>query len=492
MSNFDINLIKNIIKNILDVIIIVELDGTVTYVNSQVQDLLGYKPEEFVGIKIFHLIEPQDYPNFSKAIKRAKRLNVPITFECRIQHKQGHYIWVYGIGVFFQIKETTKNISIIYDITERKKYEKELEKFKLIVESAQDAIFYKDLESRYIIVNNKTIEAFGLFRKEVIGKNDLELMSDEKEAKKNIEHDQTVFKIGKPLEITKQMTKKDGKKIWFHAIKVPHFDKDGNLIGLIGIARDISEQKIAELKLNESKNKYRQAFNRAELYKDIFAHDINNILQNILSGIQLSRGYLDNKDELEEFTNFLNIIQKEVIRGASLVSNIRKLSQFEGIDSSLEPTEVNAILNMSIKNIKNTPLERKIEITVDNPYDKIFIKGNEFLKDIFENILNNAVRHNKKPMVKIHIKISKEQKKDKGYIKMDFLDNGMGIEDSRKPLIFLRAERESKSVRGGGLGLSLVKKIVELYNGQIIVKDRVKGDHTKGSNFILFLPEVIN
>ena len=131
----------------------------------------------------------------------------------------------------------------------RKKTEEELKKFQFMVESAHDAIFFKDLESRYIIANKKTLDVFGLSRREVIGKNDLEIMPNKEEAMKNIEDDRVVFKTGKPTKITKHMTGADGKKYWFEALKMPHFDNDKNIIGLVGIARNITERKKAEEEL---------------------------------------------------------------------------------------------------------------------------------------------------------------------------------------------------------------------------------------------------
>ncbi|MCK5192951.1 MAG: PAS domain S-box protein, partial [Desulfobulbaceae bacterium] len=78
----------------------------------------------------------------------------------------------------------------------RKEAEEELRKHQFIIESAHDAIFFKDLGSRYISANDKTLEVFGLSREDVIGKNDYELMPDQKEAKKNVHDDQIVFKSG--------------------------------------------------------------------------------------------------------------------------------------------------------------------------------------------------------------------------------------------------------------------------------------------------------
>jgi PAS domain S-box-containing protein len=130
--------------------------------------------------------------------------------------------------------------------------DKELDKYQFMIESAHDAIFFKDLESHYIIANNKTLETFGLPREDVIGKNDYELMPDKKEAKKNVNDDQIVFKSAKPTEITKHMTGANGKKYWFQAIKVPQFDNNGKVIGLVGIARDITQQKQTAEALRES------------------------------------------------------------------------------------------------------------------------------------------------------------------------------------------------------------------------------------------------
>jgi len=136
--------------------------------------------------------------------------------------------------------------------TEHKKAEEKLKQYEFIVESASDAVFFKDLKSRYIIANRKTLEAFGLSHQQVIGKNDYEIMPDKQEAKKNIEDDRFVFKTGKTNEIVKLMTGADGKQRWFQAIKVPEFDDKGNIIGIVGIARDITGYKKTEETLRES------------------------------------------------------------------------------------------------------------------------------------------------------------------------------------------------------------------------------------------------
>ncbi len=132
----------------------------------------------------------------------------------------------------------------------RKRTEEALQKseanYRTIFNSANDAIFFKDLNSRYIFANEKTLDAFGLSREQVIGKNDYDIIPNKKEARKNIEDDNLVFKTGKMAEIIKRMTDAEGKERWFEAIKVPQLNDKGNVIGLVGIARDITQRKDME------------------------------------------------------------------------------------------------------------------------------------------------------------------------------------------------------------------------------------------------------
>jgi PAS domain S-box-containing protein len=140
------------------------------------------------------------------------------------------------------------------EAVEHKRTAEKAKIYELMVESAYD-VFFKDLKSRYVIANAKTLEAFGLSKDEIIGKNGYEIMPSEEEAKKNTEDDQFVFATGKPTEITKHMTDINGKEYWFQAIKVPQFDDKGNTIGLVGVARDITARKQAEESLQRAHGK---------------------------------------------------------------------------------------------------------------------------------------------------------------------------------------------------------------------------------------------
>lgn len=248
------------------------------------------------------------------------------------------------------------------------------------------------------------------------------------------------------------------------------------------------EQKVAERtkELKKSEEKYHKAYNRANFYKDLFTHDMNNILQNV----QLSIEFLSQK-ELKERANLdelIRIFEEQVKRGARLILNVRKLSEIEESQVSVKSMEVYDVLVKAIEYINKSFQDRQIYAKIESSSKEYSVKANELLPIIFENILINAVIHNENPSVEISIKISEYQKNGINYLKLELIDNGRGITDEVKEKIFVKSYIKDRRSTGMGLGLSLVKKIIEKYNGKIWVEDKIQGDYTKGSNFIILIP----
>lgn len=124
--------------------------------------------------------------------------------------------------------------------------EQQLEYYRFMVETAHDGIFFKDLKSRYIIANRKVSEVIGLPASQMITKNDQEILPNSKEAQRNILDDKEIFRRGKPMRFVNHITGLGGREYWFDVIKTPRFDSHKRVVGLVGIARDITKQKKAE------------------------------------------------------------------------------------------------------------------------------------------------------------------------------------------------------------------------------------------------------
>jgi signal transduction histidine kinase len=257
---------------------------------------------------------------------------------------------------------------------------------------------------------------------------------------------------------------------------------------------DITDRKKAEDALKKSEEKYREAYNRSDLYKDIFTHDINNILQNILSSVELSKLFSTDPTKTEKIKEVSNLISEQIIRGKKLVSNVQKLSEVEEIKTPLSSIEASKVLTNAIEFVKGSFPHKSLNIQTESFQEQHFVIANDLLVNIFENILFNAIKHNINEKIEILIRISRKIRNGINFIKFEFLDNGVGIPDSMKKEIFSRYYRGYKKDRvpsGIGLGLLLIKRIIDSYNGKIEVEDKIKGDYSKGSNFMILIPEAI-
>ncbi|MFX0070656.1 MAG: sensor histidine kinase [Candidatus Hermodarchaeota archaeon] len=242
-----------------------------------------------------------------------------------------------------------------------------------------------------------------------------------------------------------------------------------------------------EYELLKSKDGYRKAYNQATFYKDLLSHDISNIMQSILLSnqfIEKNSKIKDNNDVIE----FTEIIQDQVKRAKTLILKIKKLSEIKSSINLLEDIEVLYFLNNYITFLKKQNNTKNINVKINSFDQKVFIKANELLKDAIGHILVNAIQHNNNLDVEIIIIISKINKKKKKFIQIEILDNGRGIADNQKLIIFQRENLNEEYLKGIGLGLLYVKKIIDCINGKIWVEDKVKGDYTKGSKFILLIP----
>ncbi len=269
---------------------------------------------------------------------------------------------------------------------------------------------------------------------------------------------------------------------------------DYNTENLMIQFKEIIESHLSLLYLNKnlkfSEEKFRNAYEQVNFYKDLFSHDISNIIQVIYGSIQ---NYFYSKEKQsrvpDKAKDLMERIQKSIYQAMRLVSNVRKITELEQIDISLKKIEAFKVLNKVIENIKKTHKEKKININIQPTKSEFLVLANEFLENAFENILNNAIKYNDSQIVEILIKGSNESKDNQEFLKLEFLDNGIGISDEKKAIIFQKGKKEHIASKGMGLGLSLVNIIVNKYNGKIWVEDRVKGDYKQGSNFVVLIPK---
>ncbi|MEJ2249063.1 MAG: PAS domain-containing sensor histidine kinase [Candidatus Lokiarchaeota archaeon] len=354
------------------------------------------------------------------------------------------------------------------------------EKFRGLFEYAPLAYQSLDKNGCFLEINSEWTKLTGYSKKEIIGKYFREIL--ERSDTENLKRDFEKFKLNGKINRTERRIKtKDG------SIKIISLDgriiynENGEVEKTYCILKDKTSQKKIERESIE-------AFRRANLYRDLFAHDFNNILNNVLASIELSKLYFPYENHKESISELFQIIENQAQRGIKLIYNIRKLAELDDKKFKLEKIEVCNLLKASFKLLKSSSKDKNITTTMRSPRKMIFVKANSLLQDVFENLLINAINYNANERILIEVEISELMVDGKSHIKFEFKDNGIGISNDMKNLIFTPGNFKSKGGKGLGFGLSIVKKIIDSYDGNIWIQDRIEGDSDKGSNFIITIP----
>ncbi|MHA2037787.1 MAG: PAS domain-containing sensor histidine kinase [Promethearchaeota archaeon] len=474
-----------------NLIIIADSDGKIQFLNRTISNV---DIKDVIGRTIYEYILPEYHDEVKKVIRSVFQTGEFGSYEVSAVDSSGKTsCFETKVGPIKQGDQILAVSLISTEISERRKVEDALkeseERFRTIAEQSfmgvtiiQNGVI-KYSNQKLADIHGRTIEQLLKWEPRdflaTIHPDELGNVLQEMNALINGDKNVSQFEI--------RSIKDNGEIIWLNQFskKIEYNGEPALLTNII----DITEQKKNEKKLRDSEEKYRKAFNRAEFYKDLFAHDMNNILQNILSANELIKMYLTNPDYSNKVHNLMELISEQVGRGSKLTTNVRMLSQLEDSKVKLQSVEIMNLLEKKINDIKSLYQNKTIEISVNSLSEKNFVQANELIEDVFENLLINALKHNQNPKIEIKIKISKIIESDINYYKIEFIDNGMGVLDQQKEKIFQRAQIDAKSVSGMGLGLSLVKKIIESYNGKIWVEDGIKGDYLKGSNFTILIPE---
>ena len=204
-----------------------------------------------------HHIHPEDAPRLQRTFMGAVQGGTIYELEHRIVRPDGTVRWVYNRAqpYFDPGGALLRYVGVTLDITDRKQADAALreseELRRAVMDSSPDAIYVKDRQSRWLLGNPEVLRIVGRTAEQALGKTDLELYANPAIGRAILENDQQVFATGRTGTFEELAETPEGHRV-FQSIKAPRRDAEGMVIGLIGISRDITEQKKAETALRES------------------------------------------------------------------------------------------------------------------------------------------------------------------------------------------------------------------------------------------------
>jgi signal transduction histidine kinase len=228
--------------------------------------------------------------------------------------------------------------------------------------------------------------------------------------------------------------------------------------------------------------KTQTAHHRARVYSDLLVHDISNHHQAIL----ISLGLLEVQgiqDSLRE--QVVQDAQTELQRANELIRNVRQLGKSEALNyQDFECLDLVQCIRNSYESATHSVHRQSIEFIINRNLGECYVQAHPLIEGIFTNLLRNAVQYSPdKKRVEVELELGDNP--DGAIWITRVIDYGQGIEPEKKANLF---NRFMTGAQGTGLGLSVAKTLTEVFGGTISVEDRVPGDFTKGTVFIVTLP----
>ncbi|QQS51906.1 MAG: response regulator [Bacteroidota bacterium] len=481
------------------------------YISPQVQKLFGYTPDDFYKNPaiIRHLIHPDSIKDYFFHWRNIIVGRIPEYFEMKIIRKNGEERWVLqkNLAIYNERKEIIAIEGIITDITERKITEQALieseAQKKAILNNLPHLAWMKDLNGVYVSVNESFARRYKRSVEEIIGRTDYDLYPYDLAQQYR---DGDLYVVVNKNQL--QVEEKTDDTYW-ETIKAPIFDNSGVVIGVTGVALDVTEHKkkeetvkafseklaVQNVKLKLINDELKLAKDKAEEADHLktaflanMSHEIRTPMNAILGFASLLRDRKISESKQVEFINLINSNCRQLLH---IISDIIDISKIESDQISLfnKSFHVNRTIRSLKQNFENAikqqnkdiDFQEVIELSDEND---LIISDKARLEQVLSNLLSNAIKFTESGQVQFGYTCNSEKQEIVFFVS----DTGIGISNEEQKIIFDRFRQVSSSYNklygGTGLGLSISKGLAKLMGGSI----RLQSELNKGSTFYFTLP----
>ena len=474
-----------------DAIIGKTLASVITSWNRGAEQIFGYSAEEAIGQSIRMLIPPDRQSEEDEILERLNKGERIEHYETERIRKDGTRITV-SISVS-PVKDANGNIiggaKIARDVSYQKRSDEIRARLAAIIDSSEDAIISKTLQGIITSWNGSAERLFGYTAEEAIGKSILILFPPERHSEEALILDK--IRRGERIEhYQAERVRKDGTRIKLSLSISPIKDSSGKIIGASKIARDITQllkQQDERESLLESERAARSEAERASQLKDEFlatlSHELRTPLNAILGWSQL----LSLNPDSAELREGLDAIQRNARAQTQLIEDLLDMSRIISgkVRLDVQSTNVAEVIHASVESVRLSAEAKGIRLRKILDFDAGPVSGDPTrLQQIVWNLLSNAIKFTPKGG---NVDVLLERVNS--HLEITVHDSGVGIKPEFLPSVFERFRQAdastTRSYGGLGLGLSIVKHLVELHGGTVRAKSAGDG---KGATFIVSLP----
>jgi PAS domain S-box-containing protein len=462
--------------------------GGIEFLNAAYCDFFGVTVEQVRGPKWATLLHPDDADPYVAAYYEALRQRKFFRAEARVRRADGEWRWVDTRGVprFSEGGEFLGHVGSSPDVTEMKIAQQALreseEQFRTSFElAAVGQAQVNPVTGRFERLNQKFCEIVGYSEEELLSMTPADITHPEDRQPYVDIYPRFLRGEIEEFVIEKRYMRKDQKIVWVTVAAKLIRDSDGRPLRTIGVFQDITERKRAEEEL-------KQADQRKDEFIATLAHELRNPLAPIRNAVEML-ALCQSSDPDFEWSR--NVIDQQVKHLACLVDDLIDVSRItrNRLVIKKERVSLTDVINAALDAARLLIDQRKHLLTVSLPVEPVYLSADPVrLTQIFMNLINNAAKYTHEGG---QIWVDAERKNDS--VKVRIADNGIGIsteELSHLFDMFYQVDRSYEQAHGGlGIGLTLVKRLVEMHGGTVEAKSAGIG---QGSQFVVSLPVLVS
>lgn len=449
--------------------IVLTVDGKIVKVNQTFTRLLGFSEVELKELRVKDISHPEDVEKSNELMSQMQKGEIDKFSIIKKYNKKNGGSLVAKTLVSAIKDENGKidyQVAMVEDITKEQEAEEHLkterEKYASIIANMNLGLIEVDNEDVIQMANQSFCKMCGFDTEELIGNKASEILrvSD----KNSIQEKNKERRAGKSDSYEVQVLNKKGEERHWLISGAPRYDNKKKMVGSIGIHLDITNQKLLEIQKEKLLEELEKSNEGLQEYAHIVSHDLKSPLRSVSAlASWLSEDYSDKLDENGKFN--LQQIQEKVEGMDRLIDGILRYSSIN--HAALDNTLVD--LNEVVQDIKEIIfVPEHVNIKLLNPLPSIRVDKTK-IHQLFQNLISNAVVHiERSPGV-----VAIDATETKTHWQFSIKDNGVGIAKEYHEKIFKVFQSMANNERSTGIGLSIVKKIVNLYQGKIWLESEV-------------------
>jgi PAS domain S-box-containing protein len=468
----------------IDGVVTIDDAGSILEFNPAAEAVFGYRRHEVLGRSLSDLLIPpqlgaHDGQSFARTLATGQGPSIGKSVEVSAIHKSGAQVPIELTVVRVPIEGPAVFTSFIRDLSERHRAEAERRRsyslLQAVIEGTTDAVYVKDIEGRYLLINSAGARVAGSTVEATLGKDDSALFPAEW-SRAIIERDRHIMTTGETVTVEETVSV-GGRERIFWSMKGPYLDHAGAVRGLIGISRDISDRKQLERDL-------RDALNARDEFLSIASHELRTPLTTLALQLDSLRLLLQRdltNDGKTKVSRKVDVAVRQADRLTILVDGLLNVSRASR-EIVLEPSEFDlaSVVRDLTEGFADEAARAGCELVVSGASSAVGRWDRTRLEQAISNLVANALKYG--PGAPIDIVLTTEADS----VTIAIRDRGIGIADADLVRIFGRFERAVPSTHYGGLGLGLyiTRQILEAHGGTI----EAASQPGEGATFTIRLP----